>query len=333
MENRVIYDWVSITSKIHSPQSFIELMGLDHPGINWESVKGAHGYRDRLYWEKISIHYNGREDMGVWLEMSGQGCRAFESFGSGDYERLFREVLDNPDEMNLTRLDVAFDDQKDLLDIGQVAEDTINREFISRWTKGKVERSLDFDRQKDEDAFTINFGSMSSDIFLRIYDKAKERGFYDGRHWIRVELQLRDERALAMVNRSEPIGQAFAGVLENYLRFIDEPDGYDSNRRRWPTKPYWQRLLNGIAPIQLYEKPGTEYNMMNLENFVFKQAGGAIFTYLEMHTIEQFLEELRHRGIALNPKYKALIEEDRQRKNRSGGMKDGEQDKQDIPAE
>lgn len=320
MENKIIYDWVSITSKIHSPQSFIELLGLDKPGISWELVKGAHGYRDRLYWEKISIHYNGREDMGVWLEMSGQGCRAFETFGNGDYERLFQEVQDNPGEMNLTRLDVAFDDLTGLLDINQVAEDTIEREFISKWTKGKIERGMDFDKKKDEDALTINFGSMSSDIFLRIYDKAKERGFIDGRHWIRVELQLRRERALAMALRTEPIGEAFAGVLANYLRFI-EPSGSDSNRRRWATKAYWQRLLDGVARIQLYEKPGTEYNMMNLENFVFKQAGGAIFTYLETHSIEQFLDALKHRGVPLNAKYRALIE-----RNRKRGKKDGKEE-------
>lgn len=322
MENKVLYDWVSITSKIHSPQNFIELLGLDHSGVSWESVKGAHGYRDRLYWEKISIHYNGREDMGVWLEMSGQGCRAFESFGTGDYESLFREVLDNPGEMNLTRLDVAFDDHDGLLDIKKVAEDTVNREFISRWTVGKIERGMIFDQKKADDALTVNFGSMKSEIFLRIYDKAKERGFTDGRHWIRVELQLRDDRALAMAKRTEPIGKCFAGVLGNYLRFIDEPDGYDSNRRRWPTKSYWQKLLDGVAPIQLYEKPGTDYNMMNLENFVFKQAGGAIITYLETHTTAQFLEALQHRGIALNPKYKALID----RYGKKGKVQNGKQE-------
>ena len=321
MENKVIYDWVSITSRIHSPQNFIELLGLDQPGIGWEQTKGAHGYCDRLYWEKISIHYNGREDMGVWLEMSGQGCRAFESFGNGDYEKLFQEVLDNPGEMNLTRLDVAFDDHVGLLDIATVAEDTVNRDFISKWITGKIERSMNFNGKKEEDALTINFGSMKSVIFLRIYDKAKERGFTDGRHWIRVELQLRDDRALAMVQRTEPIGKAFAGVLVNYLRFIQEPDGYDSNRRRWPTKRYCQQLLDGIAPIQLYERPGSEYNMMNLENFVFKQAGGAIYTYLETHTIGQFLEMLKNRNVSLNPKYKALIEENRRRNKEYGKEK------------
>lgn len=107
MSNKIIYDWVSITSKIHSPDGFIRMLGLDNPGISWELMKGAHGYRDRLYWERISIHFNGRDDMGIWLEMSGQGCRAFESFGSGDYESLFAEVSAAGDDMHITRLDVA----------------------------------------------------------------------------------------------------------------------------------------------------------------------------------------------------------------------------------
>lgn len=108
------------------------------------------------------------------------------------------------------------------------------------------------------------------------------------------------------------IGERFAGVLENYLRFIDELDGFDANRWRWPMKPYWARLLDGASRIRLYEKPGSDYNMINLENFVFKQAGNAIYTYLETHTMEQFMEGLRRRGTQLSPKYKSLLAQYRQ---------------------
>ena len=38
---------------------------------------------------------------GVWLEMSGSGCRAFESLSDGDYDRLFKTVIDNPEDMNI----------------------------------------------------------------------------------------------------------------------------------------------------------------------------------------------------------------------------------------
>lgn len=305
--SKIIYDWVSITSKIHSPDDFIRLLGLTDDSIVWEKVKGAHGYRDRLYWEKISIHYNGRDDMGVWLEMSGQGCRAFESFGTGDFEALFQEVLDNSDSMHLTRLDVAFDDDEGILPMPCLMEDARNDEYISKWRGGAAIYGLGDQKKAD----SVTFGSRSSDVLCRIYNKAAERGFMDGRHWIRVELMLKDDRAMHFILSPEPIGERWSGVLLNYLRFVDAPSGFDSNRWRWPMKPYWEQLLGAAAPIRLYEKPGADYNVMNLKNFVFVQAGNAIYTYLELYGVESFLEDLRRRGTQLNPKYKALLDQQR----------------------
>ena len=211
--NLVMYDWVSITSKIHSPQNFIELLGMQN--VSWELVKGARGYMDRLYWGSISIHYNGREDMGVWLEMSGQGCRSFETFGNGDYESLFDEVRQNSGEMNLTRLDVAFDDHEGLLDFGVLLEDTRSFDYVSKARRWDISES--WDDLKRVKGYSIYHGRKVSEILIRIYDKAAERGFDDGRHWIRVELQLRDSRALAFLDASGEIGDRFSGVLRNYL--------------------------------------------------------------------------------------------------------------------
>lgn len=198
-ENKIIYDWVSITSKIHSTDDFIRLLGLQ--SVTWETVKGAHGYHDRLYWSSISIHYNGRDDMGIWLEMSGQGCRAFESFGTGDYAALFDEVLENPGEMNITRLDIAFDDHSGILDIEEICRDTENDRFVGQFGKWAVTRGTD--------GSSVLHGSRSSEILVRIYDKAAERGFDDGRHWVRVELQLRRERARSFLSSLRALESGF----------------------------------------------------------------------------------------------------------------------------
>ena len=300
LENCILLDWVSITSKIHSPQNFMEMLGLEK--CSWELMeKGAHGYHSRLYYDHISIYFNGREDMGVWCELSGQGCRAFESFGSGDYEGLFQEVFSNPGDMHITRLDVAFDDLEHLLDIETVCRDARKAEYVSKFRTGAATYGLGDDTGK-----SVLLGSRSSEALVRIYDKAAERGFND-RHWIRVELQLKDERALAFIQRTEPIGERWTGVLANYLRFVDEPNGFDTNRWRWPMKDYWARLLDGATPIRLYEKPGADYNMLNLENFIFVQAGGSIYTYLECYGTERFFEELHSRRKPLNPKHVRLL--------------------------
>lgn len=304
MSNLVIYDWVSITSKIHSPQNFIELLGLQN--VTWEEVKGANGYRDRLYWGCISIHYNGREDMGVWLELSGQGCRNFETFGSGNYEVLFDEVRENSQQMNLTRLDVSFDDHTGILNMDTLESDTRALSFVSRFKKVKTEWEWNF--EKLSRGLSIYHGRKGSSVMIRIYDKAVERGFTDGRHWVRVELQLRDDRALAFLDAPGSIGERWAGVVRNYLRYVDE-DLFDSNKWRWPVKRYWLDLLGAVEPIRLYQKPGAEYNLSDLEHFVYRQAGNAISALLEIQGEQVFRENLRKRGTGMNLKYKALIDQ------------------------
>ena len=93
-ENAIIYDWLTFTSKIHDLDSMLEFLGFDD-SISWQSLKGQNGYRDRLYYDGVSIHYNGSDDMGVCVSMSGKGCRTFETFGSGDYDYIFSEIIDN----------------------------------------------------------------------------------------------------------------------------------------------------------------------------------------------------------------------------------------------
>lgn len=304
-------DWVSISSKIHSPQNFMEMLGLQD--CSWELVNGANGYKDRYYYDHISIHFNGREDMGVWCELSGQGCRVFETLGHGNYDLLFGEILDNPDEMNLTRLDIAYDDHTGVLDFPQLVRDTMDLDeegrpvcFVSRFQKREVVWSHE-DFQLP--AMSVQHGRKGSDVMIRIYDKAMERGFSD-RHWIRTELQLRDDRAVEFVRklRGNDIGGLYRGVLHNYLRYVDDPGG-DSNMRRWPMKKYWSDLLDGAAQIRLYKKPGTEYNMINLENFVIGQAGNAAAAYIEILGQEAYMEALRKRGQQMPMKYRQLIDQ------------------------
>ena len=139
-ENVVIYDWLSFTTKQHSPEEVIEALGLSH--CPWSEINGARGYMDRKYFGCISIHYNGREDMGVWCEMSGQGCRNFEDLTTlkSKWDDLFRFIHGNS--LHITRLDVAYDDHTGVLNIDQIAEDVELQHYIS--CRQAVERSPPF---------------------------------------------------------------------------------------------------------------------------------------------------------------------------------------------
>lgn len=300
MENLVLYDWVSITSKIHSPEQMISLLGMEN--VTWEQIKGAHGYKDRLYWNCISIHYNGSDDMGVWLELSGQGCRAFETFGHGDYEFLFSVVLQNPEQMKFTRLDVAFDDHTGLLDMNTLISDALASNYVAKATSWEVVQS--------NKGTSVIIGSRQSPILIRIYDKAAERNLTDGSHWVRIELQLRDERATEFaryqMKHNFEVGETFAGVLLNYLRFV-VPDEMDSNKWRWPLTNYWSDVVGAACAIPIYVKPGVTYNLLNCEEFVYGQCGNAISALLQVYDFKTFLDKLQHRKSRPNPKYTRMV--------------------------
>lgn len=297
-KNLVLIDWLSITTKIHSPQDVISLLGME--SVTWDTVKGAHGYKDRLYYNKISIHYNGGPDMGVWLEMSGQGCRCFETVGHGDFDFLLKLALDNPGEMKITRLDIAYDDHTGVLDIDQICNDTLNGSYVAKATSWECIRS--------SKGTSVVIGSMQSPVLIRIYDKARERGYSDGRHWIRVELQLRDDRATEFAKIQMPIGESFVGVLLNYLRYV-VPDPSDTNKWRWPLTEYWSDLVLDACRIKIYTKPGMNYNVLNCEDFVYRQAGNAIEALLRIYDVDEFLDKLRKTQRRHNPKYDQMVNE------------------------
>lgn len=296
--NLILYDWLSFTSKKHSPRQLISALGLDD--VPWETVKGAQGYKDRMYFGSISIHYNGRADMGVWVELTGQGCRTFESLStlSDCWKDIFWFVFAN--DLKVTRLDVAYDDHEGLLDMDTMERDTKNKEFISKcdwWTVTYGSPGI-----------TLMFGSPKSDFRIRIYDKARERNCEAGTHWIRIELQLRDNRAKKFLELDGPVGDNFCGVLLNYLRYV-EPDDTDSNRWRWPLKDYWGNLLCGASKISIYEKPGIDYNLDRCHNYVINMAGNAVETYIKICGLDGFQRALKERTTKRNPKYDQLIKQ------------------------
>lgn len=295
-----------MTSRSLSQDDWVNLLGFH--GLGLKEIQGARGFPHRLYYDGVNINWGDRGDGWVsWLELSGQGCRVFESYGNGDWNRLISYFLEHHEETHLTRLDVAFDDaDTNLLDMDILWKDAFEGEFVSKWRKGEVRHGL----PKETGGRTIYHGVPQSDFLLRIYDKARERGFFD-RHWVRVELQMRDERAAAFLQTPGSLRDTFLGVLRNYLRYVDDP-GTDSNRWRWPMKPYWEKFMDGAERVRLFDKPGVEYNVSKLEGYVFGQAGPSIYTYIKCLGWARFWNQLRQmkdHEDRLSAKQRDLIDE------------------------
>jgi len=311
-ENVILYDWLTVSCKDEDPQTWVKLLGMESCG--WDELgHGRNGYRNGIYFGSVSILYDGNPGMGACLDMSGQGCRSFEEYGTGDYDGLFR-LFQRDSSFHVTRLDVAFDDHSGVLDIQQLFRDTDDQDgeqqFVSKFRKSKIEKEFNDGRP----GITVYHGSKKSAVLIRIYDKAAERGLPEDQHWVRVELQLRDERASAFCFDPAPIGELFRGVLVNYVRYVDDP-GTDSNRWRWPMKPYWEELIQQVGRITLYVKPGVEYNIRQLNNFVFEQASNAIAAAFKIYGVPFCVQKIQDRKVMENPKYKRLVEEYEQKQS------------------
>lgn len=295
-ENIVLIDWLTFTTTKRTVEQLIQFLGLDH--INWIETKGHHGYKSAKQFGGIWIMYDGREDMGICVEMSGQGCRQFETSGRRmSLDSLAGWLADdiNLDEFHITRLDVAYDDidhegggYLDMVLIDQFARSDM---YISRFRSKSGEWS---GKHSDGDpsgplALSVYFGSPQSNTRFRIYDKSLERGGLDY-HWTRFELQLRDDSALNFLRNPLSVGEKFYGLINNNLRFII-PSG-DSNRRRWDSPKWWTDFLESTRKISVFTKKDVEYNMSKLEHYVFDQAGKSIYTFIKCKGSAAFIQYL-----------------------------------------
>jgi len=283
-----------MTTRIHSLADVLDILGLSAGDM--QQLTGMRGYRDRLYYGGINVHYNGRDDMGVWVEMSGTGCRTYEGFG-GDFMGLMSLVVENNGDMNLTRLDVAYDDKVGVVKLGDIAEALRGGEYVSRWRDWQV-----IDGTK---GMTINLGSKTSDVLFRIYNKAVQQGV-EGT-WIRYELQMRDERAFAFARKlveGQAIGQLWAGIVRNYVRFVDP--GQDTNKWRWMEKSWWQDLLGDAEKIRIYEVKGEEYNADKLDRYIGEMAGAAIDAYIRLYGVAGLISRVKGKS-AGRSKYEDIV--------------------------
>lgn len=298
-ENLILIDWLTFTSHCDSPETLMIMLGLKD--VAWQRMdKGRNGYRQRWFFENISILFDGADNMGVCVDMSGTGCRAFETYSIISWQELIEILYFSSEDYNVTRLDMAFDDHTGILDIDVLQDDTDDHMYVSRSRQWKVEYG--------SDGTTIYHGSPRSNMYIRIYDKAAERGL-ENVHWIRVEMQMRDEIAFGFLSGliNKPIGDHFRGVLHNYLRYVVNP-GTDENMSRWPMTDYWAELIAGIQCVSCWSAPGVEYNEFHLSNFVINQAGNALDCYLKIFGMDSLIQELGNRAVKMSPKYLRLLE-------------------------
>lgn len=272
----ILVDWLTLSIRKMELQKLLEILHL-------ENEKMEEGYSRwlgrKLYLGGISIHYGEY----IILEMSGSGCRFLESLYDNKIDWIdFIEQFLCLEGSHLARLDIACDDkpeegEKGILSFKTIARHCIQRRYVCRSTKKPVLQQLGEE--------SVIFGRPTSDRRLRIYNKAMERGV-EG-HWMRAEFQLRNEAALSYYMRAlelHDIGQAYQGMLYDYLRFTREVNDFDSkNQSRLTVTRWWKTFCNNAKKIKGFYVGGLEYNLESLERYLGNQTSSSMKTYIEAH--------------------------------------------------
>lgn len=182
-----------------------------------DEVMGMKGYAltyDLLY---ASAHVDPkRREMKIGVRMTGQDLQAWRDLGGND-ERLIGFVAGCKG--SISRIDIAFDLFDYGIDVPRIYED---------WKKGRIQcnarraRPLtDGVKEKDgsiTEATTVYFGARTSDLMIRIYEKGKETG--TGLDWVRVELEIKGDKAKAILADCERLGFPVVGrqLLRDYFQ-------------------------------------------------------------------------------------------------------------------
>lgn len=255
---RSCVDWLQATFKnVHNVQEIIQILGMELTDFT-PCDSGQYGYKEQVRCGHIAIYFNGRENMGVHLEMTGQGCREYETMSIFSWSRLFCLFMNY--DVNITRLDLAVDDFEGYFTLKQLKR-KIRQGAVRSLFRSAMEirkSSLDTGESKGD---TIYFGSEKSRVRIRIYDKYLEM-ISKGRQleeeltfWNRTELQFRDERANAVAYLiaidKDSLGEIITGILKRYINFCVKSK--DTNKARWKVCKFWTDFLGDVEPLKLTE--------------------------------------------------------------------------------
>lgn len=276
MENSLLYDWLTFSLPDFSEPETLAFLHLPSH-LSWQTGLGSRlFYQQRRFFSGISVHSTFcssdpdqapcRLNAGCCVEMSGQGCRAYETYSGESMADLVARV--RAAGFSVSRVDIAYDDFSGVIDLQHMSYQAQHFQFTSRLQARKIVDASEFS-DLELSGLTVSHGSKSSRIFIRCYDKRVERNAFNiFPHWVRFEIQLRDENAIGFLDCPGDLGSKFSGLIRQYLLYRDPVPG-DTNKRRWPVSSWWEKFLGDAAAFSVASKKDLDYNKDRFDAFVY----------------------------------------------------------------
>lgn len=298
---KIIIDWLQFTLLRDDGLGVIFRILRLNPADFEQLDKGGLGYKDQLINNNVRIYFNGNKGMGINTSISGKGCRYMESQGQDLWSLVFR--LERSDKINITRLDLALDTSVKLID--KIRAKIDKKEYISK------SRSISYICRSGATSTrteTIYIGSRSSDLMIRIYDKAVEQGLEEI-DWERWEIVLKKDKikeAIPLLKKD--ISQTFKNILYTYFRPIKK---IESNKSRSKVESWYIRFLGKVEKVSLYKDPA-QRTIEDKWNWIEKQVAPTLALLSLAFDNTEFLsglalgntERIKQKDLELIKKYK-----------------------------
>lgn len=294
----ICFDWIQVTFHDLNYERIIEeLFGLSvHQCTHTNS--GRFGYNETYTaFSKCHVMINRKMGtMGTHILLSGSACREYEQTMS--WKTFFSYCVAH--NARFTRIDVAIDCFKRYFTVNQLRSKIKKAEITSKFKKSTYFNEFNL-KDGSETSATLKFGSMSSDIYIVIYDKLAERmnAGYTVKSgisfWTRCEMRfkkdLSNKIAELYIENDFELSQFIFKVLYNYLDFKDPSD--DINKSRWKTSKFWSDFISDASKLTISKKAfqsTIQQKMEYAESFLYK-----LFTMLQF-VDNQFMDRMIHKG-------------------------------------
>jgi len=267
----ILIDWLSFTVKNNENKSneeklksVFQLLNLSQDNFT-DLPYGLYGYKSQLFYENIRVLYDGNDDMGIHIQISGSGCRYMEHINS-NFNWIHFLFYITEKGYNVTRLDIAIDDKENKIKPRKILSELKKGNYESVFRQVTINQSLKLSKTLQDNGMTVYLGSSDSDCRIRIYDKLKEQQLRpdqyqeynisaDKPNWTRLEVVLKKERAKVFIDnliKKNSIGKVTKAVINNYIRFLDPTKNKaQRNKSRVTSAKWWIDFIETVEKLQL----------------------------------------------------------------------------------
>lgn len=260
------FDWVRVRIRTNNWHAVMaSLLHIDPDEFIYKH-SGKFGYVECYTYGSIQVFNSVKGDSrGVMIELSGQGCREYESILnelSETWRDFFQRCIETGT-ANFTRIDCALDDKKEIVSIPDLIEKYRKGHYETLFRTGKAidERDMKTKKQESKNAgATLYLGSRQGTIHFAFYQKNYEQAkklkvaIEDIEVKNRYEIRMMNKKANYFVDQflnNHNAALLVRSVINRYVTFYD----YDRNKKELVLSKKWHELIQSTVDVDFKMEP------------------------------------------------------------------------------